>query len=106
MKKEYRLGSDTRTQDINMTPNPIERCLHPACSALLELATRWLAEAEIHDANGNADCGTGSDVPYAMASKCREHAEELERIVYAIVSPNTMPFLTKDLSCCQNINSK
>jgi hypothetical protein len=80
-----------------MTPDPIERCLHPACSALLKLAIRWLAEAEIHDANGNADCGTGSDVPYAMASKCREHAEELERIVYAIASPNTATMASEGL---------
>ncbi len=62
------------------------RSIESASLALLELAIRWQAEAEIHDANGNADCGTGSDVPYAMASKCREHAEELERIAYVIAA--------------------
>ena len=54
------------------------------CSTLIDLAIRWYAEAEIHDADGAADCGTGSDVPYAMASKCREHAREIEEIAYVL----------------------
>jgi hypothetical protein len=52
------------------------------CSVLLDLAIRWEAQAEIHDAEGDADYGTGSDVPYAMASILREHAQEIERLAY------------------------
>jgi len=50
--------------------------------ALVDLAIKWLAEAKNHDLDGSADCGTGSDVPYAIASKCREHAAELEKIIF------------------------
>jgi hypothetical protein len=48
----------------------------------LDLAIRWNTQAEIYDEEGNADCGTGSDVPYAMASMLREHAAEIEKLAY------------------------
>lgn len=53
------------------------------CSALLELAVQWTSQAEIYEAEGNSDCGTGSDVPYALASILRDHATEVERLAYA-----------------------
>ncbi len=31
-----RLGSDTRTQDLNNTTDPKERCLHPFCSPVVD----------------------------------------------------------------------
>jgi hypothetical protein len=61
-----------------------------ACSVLLDLAIRWLTQAEIHEAEGEKDCGTGSDVPYAMASMLREHAAEIERLAY-VFSPQNAP---------------
>lgn len=54
-------------------------------SKLIDLSIKWNREAEGYDANGNADCGTGSDVPYALAEKCYEHARELEQIAYEIL---------------------
>jgi len=54
------------------------------CDVLLELAVRWDTEAKIHEAAGDKDCGTGSDVPYALAGKCSEHARALEKIAYFI----------------------
>jgi len=62
-----------------MNDNPTKKFI---CDALLELAIRWDTESKIHEAAGGADCGTGSDVPYALADKCREHARELEKIAY------------------------
>jgi len=40
-------------------------------------------EASEADAAGNADCGTGSDVPYAAAAMLREHAGEIETLAFA-----------------------
>lgn len=57
------------------------------CDALLELAVRWDTEAKIHEAAGGKDCGTGSDVSYALAGKCSEIARELEKIAYALSKP-------------------
>lgn len=59
-----------------------------ACSVLLDLAIRWIAQAEIHAAEGDKDCGTGSDVPYAMANMLQDHAAEIEKLAYAFSSPN------------------
>ena len=56
------------------------------CSVLLDLSIHWIAQAGIHEAEGEKDCGTGSDVPYAMASMLREHAAEIERLVYVFSS--------------------
>ena len=43
--KGERLGSDTRTQNYNTTQEPVERCLHPSCSPLVDrLYTSFLAE--------------------------------------------------------------
>lgn len=50
---------------------------------LLELAIKWNSEASQADAAGNADCGTGSDVPYAAAAMLREHAGEIETLAFA-----------------------
>ena len=58
------------------------------CDTLLDLAIRWNAQAEVHDAAGNADYGTGSDVPYAMASMLREHAQEIEKLAYIFSRQN------------------
>lgn len=58
------------------------------CSTLLDLAIEWEAQAEIHESEGDADCGTGSDVPYAMASMLRDHARAIEAIAYANSLPN------------------
>lgn len=46
----------------------------------MNVAMRWLHESDQYDKDGNADCGTGSDVHYAMARLCREHAKILEQI--------------------------
>ena len=70
------------------TPTNSEALPLTICSVLLDLAIRWNAQAEIHDAAGNADCGTGSDVPYAMASILREHAQEIERLAYIFSRQN------------------
>jgi len=51
---------------------------------LLNLAIKWIAEAEINETAAEADCGTGSDVPYALASTLREHAAEIEKLAYKI----------------------
>jgi hypothetical protein len=70
------------------TPTNSEALPLTNCSVLLDLAIQWNAQAEIHDAAGNADCGTGSDVPYAMASILREHAAEIEKLAYIFSRQN------------------
>ena len=59
------------------------------CCVLLNLAIRWNTQAEIHSAAGDADCGTGSDVPYAMAAMLQEHAAEIEKLAYIFSSHNS-----------------
>jgi len=71
------------------TPTNSEALPPTICSVLLDLAIRWSAQAEIHDAAGNADCGTGSDVPYAMSSILREHSAEIEKLAYIFSRQNT-----------------
>jgi hypothetical protein len=76
------------TTEKSTQAGPVSGLSVIAGSALLDLAIRWQTEAELHDAEGNKDCGTGSDVPYALASICREHAKELESLAYVISSQN------------------
>ena len=60
------------------------RQLTDARTALEDLALKWLERADEHDKDASEDCGTGSDVPYASAQKCREHARELEQALARI----------------------
>ena len=48
--------------------------------AILDLALEWILEADTHDSDADSDCGTGSDVPYALASMLREHAKRIEKL--------------------------
>ena len=50
-------------------------------TVLMNIAVRWLQESDRHDEEGNADCGTGADVPYALAHLCREHAKAIEQVI-------------------------
>lgn len=51
-----RSGSETRTQDEDMTKKPLERCLRPACSDFLRERVRllkddgWIAHAKEFEA--------------------------------------------------------
>ncbi|MGL4668186.1 MAG: hypothetical protein ACRCWR_09675 [Saezia sp.] len=67
-KAERLLGAASKSKWINV------QC------QLLDLAIKWEAQADIYDKKGDADCGTGSDVPYAMANILREHARAIEAI--------------------------
>lgn len=48
--------------------------------AILNLALEWILEADVYDSEAERDCGTGSDVPYALASMLREHAKRIEKL--------------------------
>jgi len=48
--------------------------------SILDLALEWILDADAHDSDADGDCGTGSDVPYALASMLREHAARIEKL--------------------------
>ena len=48
--------------------------------AILDLAMDWILKAENYESVAERDCGTGSDVPYALASMLREHASKIEKL--------------------------
>jgi hypothetical protein len=48
---------------------------------LSRLIADWKVEAEASEADGDADCGTGSDAPYAKARAYRDHIWDLEQII-------------------------
>lgn len=48
--------------------------------AVLDLAMDWILKAESYESVAERDCGTGSDVPYALASMLREHAAKIEKL--------------------------
>ena len=48
--------------------------------AILDLALEWILEAETYESVAERDCGTGSDVPYALASMLREHASRIYKL--------------------------
>ena len=48
--------------------------------AILDLAMDWILKAESYEFVAERDCGTGSDVPYALASMLREHASRIEKL--------------------------
>ena len=94
METNHTVGHVGWSPDYKSSPMPpvtgklIARRSAAACSALLDLAIEWEAQAKTHDADGDADCGTGSDVPYALASMLRDHAKVIEAIAYANSPPN------------------
>ena len=48
--------------------------------AILDLAMDWILKAESYESVAERDCGTGSDVPYALASMLREHAAKIHKL--------------------------
>ena len=48
--------------------------------AILDLAMDWILKAENYESVAERDCGTGSDVPHALASMLREHAKRIEKL--------------------------
>jgi hypothetical protein len=84
---DERLKSDTRTQDENMTQDPIERCLHPVCTAALISLPLEPLQARAHHVFEKhvveVRCPAGISVMH------KEQAMTLAQNIIAACLPNT-----------------
>lgn len=55
--------------------------LERMASDFLDLCIKWETQAENYEAEGDANCGTGSDVPYAISGVLRDNIEEVTNII-------------------------
>lgn len=67
-----RSGLDTRTQDINMTQEPVERCLHPERSPL----EFTCVDCQRNCPTGSGEWNDGEGKPFMCKQCCDRHDKE------------------------------